>query len=328
MLIDTVSITVSAGKGGDGAVAFSHIKMSLGPTGASGGNGGSVYLEAIPDIGALRHFRSKKNFSAEEGHAGRSAFRDGRRGEDKVLTVPRGTVVHMKESGASYELISTGERLLVARGGEGGRGNFHFRSSTNTSPKQFEHGTPGEKRTLELELKLIADIGLIGFPNAGKSSFLNEVTNAQSKVANYPFTTLEPNLGVYNTLIIADIPGLIEGASFGRGLGVKFLRHIERTRILFHFIEANDEDPVARYKTIRSELKAYNPLLVEKPEYILVSKSDNVSEARLQEIVGLFSGYGEGVFPVSIYDSNEMNNARQILDSIEKKFVVAPILEK
>ncbi|PIR89155.1 MAG: GTPase ObgE [Candidatus Harrisonbacteria bacterium CG10_big_fil_rev_8_21_14_0_10_40_38] len=328
MLIDNVTINVSAGDGGDGAVAFNHIKMALGPTGASGGNGGNVYLEAVADIGALRHFRSKKKFSAEDGMDGRSAFRDGRRGEDLVLKVPRGTVVHIKESGSTTELIASGERVLVAKGGKGGRGNFHFRSSTNTSPKQFEKGIDGEKKTLELELKLIADIGFVGFPNAGKSSLLNEVTNAQSKIANYPFTTLEPNLGVYHTLILADIPGLIEGASSGKGLGTKFLRHIERTRILFHFIEATDEDPMAKYEAIRNELKKHNPLLVTKPEYILISKSDAVSEERLSKILKTFSGKGEKVFPVSIYDPDEMHDVRKVLDEIEKKFTVNSVEAK
>lgn len=316
MLIDNVTIKVTSGKGGDGAVAFSKIKMTLGPTGARGGNGGDAYLEAVADLGALRHFRTRKSFSAENGFKGRSAFRDGHRGEDLILTVPRGTVVHNQETGTTQELINLGQRLLVAKGGYGGKGNFHFKSSINTSPKEFQPGLPGERYTLRLELKLIADIGLIGLPNVGKSSFLNELTNAKSRVANYAFTTLEPNLGDYYGLILADLPGLIEGASQGKGLGIKFLKHIERTRILFHFIDANSENTLQDYQTIRNELGVYNPALLEKAEYIFITKADTVDAKRLSEIKKILKSSTKDILTISIYDYESMTAARKILDKI------------
>lgn len=323
MLIDEVRIKVSAGRGGKGAVAFSHIMMSLGPTGGSGGKGGDVYLEAVADLGALRHFRTKKSFAAENGLTGRSAFRDGRMGDNLVLVVPRGTVARDLISSKEYELTKLGERVLVAAGGKGGKGNFQYRSSRNTSPKQSQPGLPGEAAELVLELKLIADVGLIGLPNIGKSSFLNEVTSAKSRVANYAFTTLEPNLGSYNGLILADIPGLIEGASSGRGLGVKFLRHIERTRILFHFVSAESADPLTDYKIIRAELGAYRKALLEKTEYIIVSKSDAVSDERLREIMHALRPAKREVLAISIYDSEQMTAARKLLDTILKEMTAA-----
>ncbi len=297
-------------------MAFSNIKMTLGPTGASGGKGGDVYVEAVADFGALRHFRTKKVFSAEDGLDGRGSFRDGRRGKDLILAVPRGTVVHNLTDKTDHELTKLGERLLVARGGNGGKGNFLYRSAVNNSPTQFQFGLPGEECELNLELKLIADVGLIGLPNVGKSSFLNEVTNAKSPVANYAFTTLEPHLGVYYSLVLADIPGLIEGASSGKGLGIKFLRHIERTKILFHFLDANTQSPVQDYKIIRKELGAYNKSLLEKPEYLFISKSDTVSEKRIAEIKKALSPYNKEILPVSIHDPEQLTAAKKLLNKI------------
>lgn len=319
MLIDTVVIKVCAGKGGDGAVAFNSVMMSLGPTGAAGGKGGDIYLVAVNDLGALRRFRTVKTFSAENGLNGRSQFRDGRAGSDTELLVPRGTAAHDRATGARYELLKEGDRVCAAHGGRGGKGNFSFRSSTNTSPQEFEHGAPGEEHIVELELKLIADIGLIGLPNVGKSSFLNAVTNAQSPVANYPFTTLEPHLGMYYGLILADLPGLIEGASKGKGLGVKFLRHIERTRMLFHFIDANAADPLYDYRLIRDELRAYNEALLEKPEYIIISKTDMVSDARAEEIKNAFAAREKEIIPFSIHSAERMEHMKKILNALCKK---------
>lgn len=316
MLIDIVSIKVSAGKGGNGAVAFNSVMMSLGPTGAAGGKGGDVYLVAVSDLGALRRFRTVKKFAAENGLNGRSQFRDGRRGNDLELMVPRGTAVHDRATGAHYELLTVGNRVCAAHGGIGGKGNFSFRSSTNISPKECERGAQGEERTLALELKLIADIGLIGLPNVGKSSFLNAVTNAQSRVANYAFTTLEPHLGAYYGLILADLPGLIEGASQGKGLGVQFLRHIERTRILFHFIDAYSIDPLRDYHSIRNELGAYNKQLLEKPEYIFISKTDRVNEAKIKEIRVALASCKKEIIAVSMYKKKSMDAARKILNRI------------
>ncbi len=315
MLIDDITIHVTAGHGGKGAVAFNKNLMSLGPAGGSGGNGASIYAVGVSDLAALRQFRFTKKIKAEDGKDGRGQFVDGRRGEELVLKLPVGTVVHFPQ-GSPREITKVGERLLLARGGKGGRGNFHFRSSTNTSPKQFEYGTPAEEKDLRLELKLIADIGFVGLPNVGKSSLLNIITKAQARVANYPFTTLEPNLGVYEDLILADIPGLIEGASEGKGLGVRFLRHVERTRVLFHFVAADSEDPMKDYKIIRGELKAYNPALLEKPEYIFVSRSDMASEKEILAVVKKFEKLKKPCQAMSILDDKSIERVRILLNDL------------
>ncbi len=324
MFIDEVTINVKSGKGGKGAVAFNKIKMALGPTGGNGGLGGSVYLEAIGDLSALRQFRMKKDFNAEDGRDGRDAFRDGHDGQDLILSVPRGTVVHNLTTETEHELTKVGERVLIIKGGYGGKGNFLYRSSTNTSPTQFQPGLPGRECTLRLELKLIADIGLVGLPNVGKSSFINEVTNAQSPVADYAFTTLEPHLGAYYGLILADIPGLIEGASLGKGLGIKFLRHIERTGILFHFIDVNSEDPVRDYKVIQKELGAYNPLLLEKQEYIFITKTDTVDEKRVKEVLKKLKTHckDKEVEVISIHDPEKMATMKELLNRIKDELSI------
>ena len=238
MLIDDVTIKIAAGHGGKGAVAFDKNKMAIGPAGGSGGNGGSIIFEGIPDIGGLRQFRFRKVVEAENGADGRGQYLDGHDGQNLTLKVPTGTVIHNLTTGAHTEITKNGGKVLIAQGGKGGKGNFLFRSPHDTSPTRFQPGLPGDAFDVRLELKLIASIGLVGLPNAGKSSLINELTAANSKVANYPFTTLEPSLGAYYELIIADIPGLIEGASGGKGLGIKFLRHIERTQTIFHLVSA------------------------------------------------------------------------------------------
>ncbi|TSD03770.1 MAG: hypothetical protein Athens071426_52 [Parcubacteria group bacterium Athens0714_26] len=318
MLIDDVVITVAAGNGGRGAVAFNKNLMSLGPAGGSGGTGGSIYCEGVVNLDALRQFRYRKDIKAENGENGRGQFVDGKDRENLILKVPVGTVIHNLETGKNQEITAIGERVLVARGGRGGKGNFLFRSPRNTSPKQFQEGKPGEKFSLRLELKLIADIGLMGFPNAGKSSLLNELTNAHSKVANYPFTTLEPNLGAYYELILADIPGLIEGASGGKGLGIKFLRHIERTKILFHLISADSSKPVKEYAALRKELKTYNPALLKKKTYLFLSKSDSVSSAELKKKLTAFKKLNSSAMPISIYDFNSIEKVKKILNKVIK----------
>lgn len=319
MLIDNVKIKVNAGKGGVGSVSFSKVKMSLGPTGGNGGKGGDAYLEAISDLGALRQFRSRKEFNAEDGRDGRGAYRDGHDGEDLILKVPRGTVVKNLETGEEQELLNLGDRILVAKGGKGGKGNFLYRSSTNTSPKQFQSGLPGESFDINLELKLIADIGLVGFPNVGKSSFLNAVTNAKSRVANYEFTTLEPHLGVFYGLVLADIPGIIEGASSGKGLGIKFLRHIERTKIIFHFIDVTRSNPREDYKTIREELGSYNKELLKRDEYILISKKDLVDDSRIEEIKEDISPYNKNILAISIEEKDSIKEIEKLLNKIKKE---------
>lgn len=316
MIIDDVKITVIAGHGGKGLVTFNRTKMSQGPTGGNGGNGGSIFIEGVSDLSALRQFRFKKENKAENGQIGKSRLNDGTNGEDLTLFVPVGTIARILQTGKNIEINKIGQQELVAKGGQGGRGNFLFRSATNTSPKQFEEGKPGESFEIRLELKMIADVGFIGLPNVGKSSLLNELTNAKSKVANYPFTTLEPNLGVYFDLILADIPGLIEGASVGKGLGIKFLKHIERTKVLFHFVSAESDDLVRDYKNVRSELEAYNKLLLDKPEYIFISKSDTVLPAVILEIKKQFKKMGKEIFSISIIDHESVKNVKKILNNL------------
>ncbi len=347
MLIDDVKIKVMAGNGGRGAVAFQKNLMSLGPTGASGGNGGNVYAEGVSSLDALNQFKFKKELKAQNGQDGRSQFKDGKTGEDLVIKVPVGTVIHnltlrlapakkarlvpLERQGKApdVEITKIGEKVLLAKGGHGGKGNFHFRSPKNTTPKQFQLGLPGESFEFRLELKLIADVGFFGYPNVGKSSLLNELTAAGSKVANYPFTTLEPNLGVYFDLILADIPGLIEGASSGKGLGIKFLRHIERTRVLFHIISSESENPSKDYKTIRKELGAYNADLLRKPEYVLLSKSDMLSPVLLKKKAEKLKKAlpKAKVQAFSIYDWDSVEKVKKILNKIaetKKKAVSTP----
>jgi len=323
MLIDDVKIRISAGHGGKGAVAFNKNLKALGPTGGSGGRGGNVYAEGVSDLSALNQFRYKKVFSAESGQDGRGQFKDGRDGEDLTLKVPLGTVIHNLTKEEDIEITKIGEKILLASGGKGGKGNFLFRSPKNTSPRRFQPGLAGEEFEARLELKLIADIGFVGLPNVGKSSLLNMLTRAQSKVANYPFTTLEPNLGVYYELILADIPGLIEGSSVGKGLGIKFLRHIERTRIIFHFISAESADVKKDHEIIRKELGSYKEVLCQKPEYLFLTKTDladkKIWEAKLEELQKINSG----AVAISIYDPASIKKAEIILNRIKSEKVAA-----
>lgn len=324
MLIDDVRIEVIAGKGGNGAVAFNRNKMELGPTGGTGGNGGSVWCVGVADIGALAYWRNRKEAAAEVGEEGHVQYRDGKDGTDFEFSVPVGTVVHNETTGDVQEIIAIGQRIRIARGGKGGRGNFHFRSSLNTSPQQFGRGTPGEHYPIHLTLKLIADIGLIGLPNAGKSSLMNELTRSQQKVANYPFTTLEPGLGAYYELILADIPGLIEGASTGKGLGIKFLQHVERTRELFHLVSAESDNPVRDWQVIRAELGAYSPALLQKSEHVFLSKTDLVDPEIIKKYQKQFSTAGVEVLPLSLHDSDTLEQVHVLLrKSIAAKTVAA-----
>jgi len=326
MITDDIKINITAGHGGRGAVEFQKAMNALGPTGGSGGGGGSAVLVGVSDLTALNQLRGKTEIVVEDGKPGKPQFRDGRDGEDTVINVPVGTVIHNLDSGESQEIIKVDERIVVAKGGKGGKGNFLFRSSRNTSPTQFQPGLPGEEIRLRLELKFIADVGLIGYPNVGKSSLLNELTNASSKVANYRFTTLEPNLGVYYELVLADIPGLIEGASEGKGLGIKFLKHIERTKVLFHLVSAEAENPVQDYKAIRKELGAHNKEILEKPEYVFLSKSDMATEEavkerilKLEKISKQKNSTIKSVLPLTIYDDKDLKKVEKILNSLKKE---------
>lgn len=341
MLIDNITIRIKAGNGGDGAVAFNTNMKSLGPVGGDGGRGGDVYCEGVSDLSALMQFRNKKEIKTENGGRGRGQSIDGNDSKDLTIKVPVGTVITKigtgpganksglpaDKAGEVAEIVKIGDRILLAKGGRGGLGNFKFRSSTNTSPREFTKGTPGELFTVRFELKFIADVGLIGLPNAGKSSLLNELTGAKSKVANYSFTTLEPNLGAYYELILADIPGLIEGASAGKGLGIKFLQHIERTNALFYLISAESEHPDVDYKIVKKELENYSKALAEKSEYLFLSKSDMVSSAELKKKISILKKVSPSgilkasreVIAISIHDEDSLNKVKEILNDIKSK---------
>jgi len=286
MLIDEVRITIKGGDGGNGVVHFysDAFRPKGGPDGGIGGDGGSVYFEAVSDISKLNQFRHAKVYAAQNGEQGGHNNCTGHNGEDLIIQVPVGTLATY-DNGTSVELTELGQKVLMARGGSGGRGNFCFKSSTNQTPQERELGYKCQPKKLFLQLKLIAQVGLIGLPNAGKTSLLNELTPADAKVANYSFTTLEPNLGVMkNGLIIADIPGLIEGAADGKGLGVKFLKHVERTSLLIHCVAADSNDPLKDYQTVRQELNNYSSNLAKKPEIIVLTKSDTLNPKEITKI--------------------------------------------
>jgi GTP-binding protein len=292
--VDTAKVSLAAGRGGDGAVSFRHEKFveKGGPDGGDGGKGGDVIFEAEPNLNTLVDFRFKPNLKAQNGGNGSKRDRHGKNGADLVVKVPVGTVVY-RVAEASNQLVADlaqpRQRTIIARGGEGGFGNAHFKSSTRQAPRVAEKGLLGEVLELELELKLLADVGLVGFPSVGKSTFLSVVTSAKPQIADYPFTTLTPNLGVADidgeSLLIADIPGLIEGASRGKGLGHEFLRHIERNYVILHLIDVLSADVAADYRKIRSELSKYSPKLADIPEVVALTKIDAVDD----EIVAMQS---------------------------------------
>jgi len=282
MFLDQAIIEVTAGVGGDGCVSFRREKYVPrgGPNGGDGGRGGDVWLVVDERRATLRDFRYQRSFRGNRGMHGQGSDKTGRSGETLLIPVPAGTVVHDAETGQIlHDLKEPGDRWLVARGGRGGRGNASFKTSTNQAPRRAEEGSPGESRRVRLELKLIADVGLIGLPNAGKSTLLSRATDARPKIADYPFTTLSPNLGVVDLsesrqLVLADIPGILEGAHAGKGLGLEFLRHVERTRILLFVIDLGAEDPARDFETLRDELRLYGKGLAERPYRIALNKAD------------------------------------------------------
>jgi len=293
MFVDTAKVIVTAGKGGDGAVSFRReIYVDKGgPDGGNGGKGGDVIFVATNGENTLLDFRYQPNLRAQDGGAGAKRDRHGKNGDNLYVNVPVGTVVK-RDGEVLADLTEEGEEVVVARGGDGGFGNAHFKSSVRQTPRMAEVGEPGDAFDAELELKLLADVGLVGFPNAGKSTFLSVVSNARPEIADYAFTTLTPNLGVAKvddgTLLIADIPGLIEGASEGKGLGDDFLRHVERTAVLLHLIDVYSDNVAESYKTIRGELQKYNPELAERPEVIALTKveglDDDIIKMQLDEL--------------------------------------------
>jgi GTP-binding protein len=302
VFVDEAKIWVKAGNGGNGCMAFRREKYVPrgGPSGGDGGNGGDVYLEATESDNTLLRYRYNREFRAERGRHGEGSGCHGKSGEDLILSVPVGTVVYDEDSGEQrYDFTTAGQRFRAARGGRGGRGNIHFTRPWHQAPREHEEGQPGEERHLRLELKLLADVGLVGFPNAGKSTFISRISAARPKIADYPFTTLEPHLGVVSadpeaapgtgrTFVVADLPGLIEGAHAGVGLGTRFLRHIERTRLLAHLVdtsEANERDPVRDFEIIRGELRAFSEALTEKPVIVVATKLDATTDrARLERL--------------------------------------------
>lgn len=283
MFVDTAKVYIKAGKGGNGAISFRHeiYIPKGGPDGGDGGKGGDVVFVASKDVDTLIDFRFQPKLIAEDGKAGSGQKSSGKAGKDLIVEVPVGTVVK-RDGEIVADLTHDQQRAIVAHGGEGGYGNWHFRSSTRQTPRLAELGNPGESYDGELELKLLADVGLIGFPNAGKSTFLSVVSNARPEIADYPFTTLTPNLGVAkvddSSILIADIPGLIEGASEGKGLGDRFLRHVERTKVLMHLIDVYTEDAGKAYQDIRTELERYSQELAQRPELVVLTKTEGVDE--------------------------------------------------
>jgi GTP-binding protein len=311
MLIDDVEITIRGGKGGDGLVHFftDRWRPKGGPDGGNGGDGGSVYFRAVSDISRLHQFRHEKEFIAPDGDKGGPNQRSGKKGQDLYLDLPVGSVVTY-DNGTQIELDVVGKVIMAAKGTRGGKGNYHFRSSTNQTPEEHQLGRIPETKRIHIRLKLIADVGLIGLPNAGKTSLLNELTTAHAKVANYSFTTLEPNLGVTKGgLIIADIPGLIEGAAEGKGLGYKFLKHIERTRLLVHCLACDSVDPKKDYQTVRQELDKYSTTLTEKSEIIVLTKTDLLDPKK----IAIIARQVKAKLSVSIIDTDSLKKLNDLI---------------
>lgn len=320
MLIDHVTLSVKAGKGGDGVVRWRREKGIPfgGPAGGDGGKGGDVYFRVIRDIQALSTYKHKKEWEATHGEAGQKRSMHGSSAEDMYLVVPVGAVVHSREYDKTYEFMEEGD-FIVLRGGKGGLGNEKFKSATNRAPEEFTKGEPGEFATFDIELKLIADVGIIGLPNAGKSSLVNSLTRAGAKVGDYPFTTLEPNLGAYFGYVLADIPGLIEGASEGKGLGHKFLRHIARTRVLVHLVSAENEEVGKVYTTIREELGKFDKELLNREEVVVLSKIDTTdSETVNKKAKELAKASGKEVLTLSLFEDETVKSFGDDLISILK----------
>lgn len=323
MFIDTAKIYIKAGDGGRGCVAFRREKFVPrgGPSGGDGGKGGDIYMRSNPQLNTLLQFRFNQHFLAQRGQHGMGSNRHGKDGQDMIIEVPTGTqVIDDQEHRLLYDFQRAGEQVLIARAGKGGRGNAAFKSSTNQAPKRAEEGLPGEEKTLRLELKLLADVALIGFPNVGKSTLISVISAARPKVADYPFTTLTPHLGVveYNPeyhFVVTDIPGLIEGAHRGSGLGDHFLRHVERTKVLAHLIdvsESSGRDPVNDYHVIRQELYLFNPRLAEKPQILVATKIDILqNKDRLEAIRSLARREGLALVAIS---SVTQQGIRQLVD--------------
>ncbi len=317
MFIDELKIYAKAGDGGNGVVKWKSEKgkPKMGPGGGNGGNGGDVYVRAVRDANILSKYIRKKEFYAEDGGIGMKDSMEGKNGDNLSIDLPIGAVIENLSNNKKFELLEEGQEILILKGGRGGLGNEHFKSSTNTTPEEWTPGKEGEEAEFFVELQLIADIGFIGLPSAGKSSLLNELTKANARVGAYPFTTLEPNLGEFYGYILADIPGLIEGASDGKGLGHKFLRHITRTKALVHCISFESDDVVRDYKIIRKELEKHDKTLLDKKEIIVLTKSDLVDEETVEKTKKEISKLNPDVLITSIIDEGSIKELKVYLSN-------------
>jgi GTPase len=340
VFVDEAKILVKAGDGGNGCIAFRREKFVPrgGPSGGDGGHGGSIYLQANPNDNTLLRYRYNREFKADRGRHGEGSNCSGHSGSDMNLLVPVGTLAYDEKTGETIADLSVpGQRVLIAQGGKGGRGNQHFAKPWHQAPREHEDGFPGEERHLRLELKLLADVGLVGFPNAGKSTLISVISAARPKIANYPFTTLEPNLGVVNadggtgghgtelgrTFVVADLPGLIEGAHLGAGLGIRFLRHVERTRLIVHLIDTSDsnvDDPVHAFQVINGELEAFSPSLIEKPMIVVATKLDATTDTtHLEELRNYCKGRNLEFHAISAVAGDGVKDlVRSIADALDK----------
>ena len=336
MFVDEAKISVKAGDGGNGCVAFRREKFVPrgGPSGGDGGDGGSIIVEANPNDNTLLRYRYNREFKAERGRHGEGSNCSGHSGADTILQVPVGTLVFDEHNRILADLVTAGQRVLVAHGGRGGRGNQNFAKPWHQAPREHEDGFPGEERHLRFELKLLADVGLVGFPNAGKSTLISVISAARPKIANYPFTTLEPNLGVVNadgkegsqvgrSFVVADLPGLIEGAHLGHGLGIRFLRHVERTRLLVHLIDtsdATDADPIQSYEVVAGELSSFSALLAEKPVIVVATKVDATTDrSRLEELREFCAAHNLEFHAISAATGEGVRElVRSIADALDK----------
>ena len=319
--VDEIKLHLKAGKGGDGVVRWLHEKGKplMGPAGGDGGNGGDVYVKAFREMHGLARYARKKSYEAENGDNGAKNSLHGKGGDDLILDFPIGTIIINQSTGEKFSLTKEAEKIMLLKGGRGGLGNERFKSSTNRSPKEFTLGKEGEEADFSIELQLFADLGFAGLPNAGKTSLLNVLTRAEGKVADYAFTTLEPNLGDMHGFIIADIPGLIEGASEGKGLGHKFLRHIKRTSVVAHVISLENKNLNDAYKTIRAELEAFDKDLAKKKEIIILTKTDILPDGALSKIVTSVKKLNKEVYTVSLYDDKAIKDLEDNLVKLLRK---------
>lgn len=315
MFVDQITIYAKAGDGGDGVTRWSHEKFKpmAGPAGGNGGRGGDIIMRAVRDVNLLAKYTGEKKFVAEKGEDGMNKSRFGKNGNDLIIQVPVGSIVKDQTRGRVYEFMTEGHEEKIFKGGGGGLGNEYFKSAINRSPEESTKGRKGEEGELEIVLSLVVDVGIIGMPNAGKSTLLNSLTNAHSKVGDYPFTTLEPHLGDLYGYILADIPGLIVGASEGKGLGHTFLRHVTHTKMLLHLISLEENNVLERYLSIREELKNYNNDLVGKEEWIILTKKDLVNKDDLEEIVKTIDNNENRVFVIS---TKTGENVKELHDAL------------